>query len=183
MIKEIILWRVVLFIVALIGIAVGYYKYFLDVKDKNIVMGKTVIMSIILFGLLTTLSNIKSSIGKVIIIMVLSLLINYYNYKENTKKCNYPSIFDIHLLGRSSGIVIIIILISWYNIEHNIFDLFYETKTKQSDVVDTDDIKLREITEKDCDDEVGEDKEACLRNNREYNIRSGDGGMDDDVYA
>lgn len=180
MIKEIILWRVVLFIVALIGIAVCYYRYFLDVKDKNIVMGTTVIKVIILFGLLTTLSNIKSSIGKVIIIIVLSLLINYYNYKQNTKKCNYPSLFDIHLLGRSSVIVIIIILIAWYNIEHNIFDLFYKNKTTQSNIIDTGDVNLREITEKDCDNEIGEDKEACLRDNQEYYRRQ---DMDDDIYA
>ena len=185
MVKKVILWRVVLFIVVLIGIAVGYYKYILDDKDKNTVMGKTVIETIILFGLLTTLSNIESSIGKVIIILVLSLLINYYNYKHNTKKCNYPSLFDINLLGRSSIIIIIITFLSWYNIEYNVFDLFYGDITKQDDEYkdDTGDVKLREITEKDCSGLESEAKQACLRDNQEYYLRSDDGGMDDDVYA
>ena len=75
---------------------------------------------------------------------------------------------------------VIIILIAWYNIEHNIFDLFYGTKTKQSDVSDSDKIIFREITEKDCSDIDGEAKEACLRNNQEYYRRQ---DMDDDIYA
>ena len=67
--------------------------------------------------------------------------------------------------------------------QNNIFDLFYGTKTKQSDVSDSDKIIFREITEKDCSDPkvgIGEAKEACLRNNQEYYRRK---DMDDDIYA
>ena len=71
MIKEIITWRVALFMVSLIAIAAVYYRYILDDKNKNFVMGQNVIKILVLFGLLTTLSSVKSSSGKVIIIIVL----------------------------------------------------------------------------------------------------------------
>lgn len=168
--KEIILWRVLLFIVALISIAVGYYKYILDVKNKNIVMGQSVIGIIILFGLLLTLYNVKSSKGKVIIIILLSLGINYYNYKHNTKKCNYPSLYDINLIGRSSIIIIITILVCWFNIEYDVLNIFYDEslKTYDTSTSESDVIQFSEIKEKDCSDVEGKAKEVCLRNNQEY---------------
>jgi len=180
----------------LIGSTVLYYKKILTVtagKNKKIEMMKRVLGVIVLFGLVSTFSGIQTMSGKVVILVALALLINFYNINYSTSKCNYPDLYKFNLLGRSSIIIIAIMLFIWYSVDRDIFSFLYSD-------IDTDSTTTTDILDKitfytadtsDCPDPTSDkwkdlskdEKEKCKDADRDKLDKRRRKEITDKVYA
>jgi len=149
--------KLVAFIIFIVVSVIIYYKKVKvsEGSTRNLQLLKLVLGMIVFIGLIKSLSSIQSISGKVIIIAVLALAINFYNLNHSVSKCDYPDLYKFNLLGRSSIIIIIVILIIWYSLDTDIFSFLYTDEdtstTTVTDLFDTITLYGTDIG-KDCPD-------------------------------
>lgn len=120
--------RLVLFIILLVILLFIYYKFL--IKDsgkisKSLNLLRFIFNLLIVSGSLKALYDIKTDDGKLLVIIILALLINFYNLRYNIKKCNYQTLYKIKLTFRSSFIIILSIVAIWYSLNNDIYSFLY----------------------------------------------------------
>ena len=128
--------RLIIFIAVIIGLLALYYKKVSasEKSSKGLKLLKLIFNLFIVSGSLKALYDVKTVDGKIIVIIVLALLINFNNLKYNIKGCNYPSLYKIKLTFRSSIIIIVSILTLWYCFDNDIYSFLYiETEEEEED--------------------------------------------------
>ena len=122
------IFRLMLFLGAIIICLLFLYKFRIKESEntpKGLKFLELIFYLFIVSGSLKALYDTKTTDGKIIIIIVLALLINFNNLKYNIKNCNYPSLYKIKLTFRSSIIIIISILTIWYALNNDIYSFLY----------------------------------------------------------
>jgi len=104
-------------------------------------MVKHVIGFMVIIGLIDILSVMSEPTGRLIIALVIALLVNFYNITHNIKKCNYPDLYKINLIGRSSIIIMVMMIFIWYALDNDLFSFLYSE-------VDTSDTTLGSTIDK-----------------------------------
>jgi len=128
--------RLIIFIAVIIGLLALYYTKITasETSSKSLKLLKLIFNLFIVSGSLKALYDVKTVDGKIIVIIVLALLINFNNLKYNIQKCNYPSLYKIKLTFRSSFIIIVSILTLWYCFDNDIYSFLYiETEEEEED--------------------------------------------------
>ena len=126
--KSLDLTKSFFFILLIIGLAFLYYKKVLSVNNdgNKLLKGlKHLFAVLVLLGLLSLFSTIKSVTGQFVLLIFIAVIINLYNINHSINKCNFPTIFKVNLFGRSSVIIIFIALLLYYSYEGNIFRFLY----------------------------------------------------------
>ena len=128
--------RLIIFLGVIICLLFLYYKKIKATGNtsKGLKLLKLIFTLFIISGSLKALYDVKTTDGKIIIIIILALLINFNNLKYNIKGCNYPSLYKIKLTFRSSIIIIVSILTIWYSFDNDIYSFLYiETEEDKED--------------------------------------------------
>ena len=127
--------RLIIFIAVIIGLLALYYKKVSasEKSSKGLKLLKLIFNLFIVSGSLKALYDVKTVDGKIIVIIVLALLINFNNLKYNIKGCNYPSLYKIKLTFRSSIIIIVSILTLWYCFDNDIYSFLIQFLSKNMD--------------------------------------------------
>lgn len=126
--------NIVAFIIILVAILGGYYKFLLKVdegEDKKIKMVKRVLVFIVFAGMLHIYSITENAQLKQFFIVILAVLVNVYTVIHSTKQCNYPNIYKIQLSLYSAMITIFIAGLIWYSTNNSLFGFMVNKKIQE----------------------------------------------------
>ena len=138
------LTKLFFFILLIIGLSVLYYKKVLSVNNDGhkLLKGfKHLFSVLVLLGLLSLFSTIKSVTGQFVLLVFIAFMINIYNINHSINKCNFPTLYKANLFGRSSAIILFVALLLYYSYQGNFFRFLYsdiklDSGTKQYTVSD-----------------------------------------------
>ena len=126
--KSISLPKMAMFIIVLIGLSVLYYKKVLSVNNdgNKLLKGfKHLFAVLVLLGLLSLFSTIKSVTGQFVLLVFIAFMINIYNINHSINKCNFPTLYKVNLFGRSSAIILFVAVLIYYSYQGNFFRFLY----------------------------------------------------------
>lgn len=122
------------FIVILVGVLGGYYKFLLKAnegEDKKIKMIKRILIFVIFAGILHIYSITENAQLKQFFVVILAVLVNVYTVMHSTKQCNYPNIYKIQLSLYSAIITIFVAGTIWYTTNNSLFGFMVNKQVQE----------------------------------------------------
>ncbi len=135
---ELIYSNIIIFLLSIVGIIGGYYKFILtagDDEDKRIKLAKHVLILIVLTGIIHLYSITEDLQLKSFFVVLLAIIINTYSVIHSTKQCNFPNLYVFRLVIYSAIITIISGGILWYTTSNTLFG--FMVSTEENSVIHT----------------------------------------------